>query len=45
MYIHDIWSCSNNRNVFLFGDDTYILYGNKNRKSLEQAVNCELQNI
>ena len=45
MYIHDICSCSNNRNVYLFGDDTNILYVNKNRKSLEQALNCEVQNI
>ena len=43
MYIRDICSCANNRNLCLFGDDTNILYANKNRKSLEQAVNCELQ--
>ena len=35
LYINDIYVSSDNLNIYLFADDTNILYANKNLKSLE----------
>ena len=45
LYIHDIYVSSEKLNVYLFANDTNILFANKNLKSLEQIVNQELCNL
>ena len=42
IYINDIQECSEMLKVFLFADDTNILYADKNLRSLELIVNQEL---
>ena len=39
---NDIYMASDKLTFYLFADDTNLLYANKNLKSLETIVNCEL---
>ena len=44
-YVTDIYNASNKLELFLFADDTNLLYANKNLKSLETVLNDELLKI
>merc|ERR1711973_600249 len=45
LYINDISYCSDKLQVYLFADDTNILYADKSLKTLEQVVNQEMHNV
>ena len=45
LYINDIHLSSDKRKLYLFADDTNILYADKNLKAIEQTVNAELNNV
>ena len=45
IYINDIYRVSSKLNIYLFADDTNILYANNNLKSLECVVNEELRKV
>ena len=42
IYVNDIYMASDKLTFYLFADDTNLLYADKNLKSLETIVNCEL---
>ena len=42
IYVNDIFMASDKLTFYLFADDTNLLYADKNLKSLETIVNCEL---
>ena len=42
IYINDVQECSKKLKLFLFADDTNVLYDDKNLRSLELIVNQEL---
>ena len=42
VYVNDIYMASDKLTFYLFADDTNLLYADKNPKSLETIVNCEL---
>ena len=44
LYVNDIHRCSNKVRLYLFANDTNILYADKNLKDLETIINNELQN-
>ena len=45
LHVNDIQYSSDKFNFYLFADDTNILYGDKDVKSLETLVNCELHKV
>ena len=45
IYVHDIYMASDKLTFYLFADDTNFLYADKNLKSLETIVNCELTKV
>lgn len=45
LYANDIQYSSDKFNFYLFADDTNILYADKDIKSLETLVNCELRKV
>ena len=45
IYMNDLQFSSDKFNFYLFADDTNILYANKDLKSLETIVNCELEKV
>ena len=45
LYVNDIQYSSNKFNFYLFADDTNILYADKDIKSLETLVNCEIRKV
>ena len=45
LYVNDIQYSSNKFNFYLFAHDTNILYADKDIKSLETLVNCELRKV
>ena len=45
LYINDIQESSDKLRVYLFADDTNILFADKNLKSLELSVNLELNKV
>ena len=42
IYVNDIYMASDKLTFYLFADDTNLLYADKNLKSLETIINCEL---
>ena len=42
IYVNDIYMAPDKLTFYLFADDTNLLYADKNLKSLETIVNCEL---
>ena len=42
LYVNDIQHCSRKLKIFLFGDDTNVLYSQDNLKTLGLIVNAEL---
>ena len=42
IYVNDIYMASDKLTFYLFANDTNLLYADKNLKSLETIVNCEL---
>jgi len=44
-HANDIHNSSDKLSLFLFADDTNLLYANKNLKSLEETVNNELLKV
>ena len=42
LYVNDIYCTSKKLKFYLFADDTNILHGHKNLKSLEKEMNVEL---
>lgn len=45
IYVNDIFMASDKLTFYLFADDTNLLYADKNLKSLETIVNCELSKV
>ena len=45
IYVNDIFMASDKLTFYLFADDTNLLYADKNLKSLETVVNCELSKV
>ena len=45
IYISDIYRCSQIFDIYLFADDTKLLYSNKDLKDLESVVNEELVKV
>ena len=45
IYINDIYNSSKKLSFYLFADDTNLLYADKDLKSLESAINIELQKV
>jgi len=45
VYINDISNSSDQLKFYLFADDTYLLYADKNLRVLENKVNAELSKI
>ena len=45
IYVNDIYMASDKLTFYLFADDTNLLYADKNLKSLETIVNCELNKV
>ena len=45
IYVNDIFMASDKLTFYLFADDTNLLYADKNLKSLETIVNCELTKV
>ena len=45
IYVNDIYMASDKLTFYLFADDTNILYADKNLKSLETIVSCELTKV
>ena len=43
--VQDIQHCSRKLKIFLFADDTNVLYSHENLKTLELIVNAELNNL
>ena len=43
IYINDFRPCLNSTEVGHFADDTLIMYANRNMKTMETVVNCELK--
>ena len=43
--VQDIQHCSRTLKIFLFADDTNVLYSHENLKTLELIVNAELNNL
>ena len=45
IYVNDIFMALDKLTFYLFADDTNLLYADKNLKSLETIVNCELSKV
>ena len=45
IYINDIHQSSDKLNIFLFADDTTLLFAHTNLKELEQVINSELTKV
>ena len=45
LYVRDMYQCSNKFKLYLFADDTNILYADKNLKTSKLTVNAALRNF
>ena len=45
LYVNDMQNCSDKLKFYLFADDTNLPYADRNLKSLETVVNCELLSV